>query len=40
MIYTKPDFIQEQPAWSFNESNLTDNITHWPGAWLRKTDDG
>jgi cephalosporin hydroxylase len=35
-----PEFVLEQPAWSFNESNLTDNITHWPGAWLRKRDDG
>lgn len=31
-----PDFILEQPAWVFNESALTKNITHWPGAWLRK----
>ncbi len=31
-----PEFILEQPIWPFNESKLTDNITHWPGAWLRK----
>lgn len=31
-----PEFILEQPAWPFNESKLTENITHWPGAWLRK----
>jgi cephalosporin hydroxylase len=31
-----PEFILEQPAWPFNESSLSDNITHWPGAWLRK----
>ena len=31
-----PDFILEQPAWPFNESDLTENITHWPGAWLRR----
>ncbi len=30
------EFILEQPAWCFNESDLTKNITHWPGAWLRK----
>lgn len=30
------DFEVVQPAWPFNESRLTDNITHWPGAWLRK----
>jgi cephalosporin hydroxylase len=31
-----PEFLLEQPAWPFNESGLTKNITHWPGAWLRK----
>lgn len=29
------DFIIEQPAWPFNESSLTENITHWPEAWLK-----
>jgi cephalosporin hydroxylase len=32
-----PEFLIEQPPWPFNESKLTDNITHWPGAWLRRT---
>ena len=31
-----PEFVIEQPAWIFNESTLTDNITHWPEAWLKK----
>ncbi len=31
-----PEFVLEQPAWPFNESNLTENITFWPGAWLRR----
>lgn len=30
-----PEFVLEQPTWPFNESVLTENITHWPGAWLR-----
>lgn len=30
------DFIHEQPDWPFNESELDQNVTHWPGAWLRK----
>ncbi len=30
------DFVLEQPAWPFNESELSENITHWPGAWLKK----
>lgn len=32
-----PEFVLEQPEWPFNESDLTENITHWPGAWLRRT---
>jgi cephalosporin hydroxylase len=31
-----PEFVMEQPAWPFNESDLSANITHWPNAWLRK----
>ncbi|MBP8285367.1 MAG: cephalosporin hydroxylase family protein [Rhodoferax sp.] len=31
-----PEFTIEQPSWPFNESELTKNITHWPGAWLRR----
>lgn len=31
-----PEFVLEQPAWPFNESSLTENITHWPAAWLRR----
>ncbi|MCE9648248.1 MAG: cephalosporin hydroxylase family protein [Parvibaculum sp.] len=31
-----PDFVVEPPAWPFNESTLSDNITHWPDAWLRR----
>lgn len=31
-----PEFVIEQPTWPFNESALDQNITHWPGAWLRR----
>lgn len=31
-----PQFRIEPPAWPFNESTLSDNITHWPDAWLRR----
>lgn len=31
-----PEFVVEQPKWPFNESHLEQNITHWPGAWLRR----
>ena len=30
------NFRLEQPAWVFNESTLTRNITHWPDSWLRR----
>jgi cephalosporin hydroxylase len=30
------EFILEQPVWLFNESLLDRNLTHWPGAWLRR----
>jgi cephalosporin hydroxylase len=31
-----PEFVIEQPAWPFNESTLSANVTHWPDAWLRR----
>jgi cephalosporin hydroxylase len=31
-----PEFVQEQPSWPFNESNLRLNVTHWMGGWLRR----
>ncbi len=31
-----PEFKLEQPEWMFNESPLSDNVTHWPSAWLRR----
>lgn len=31
-----PEFVIEQPTWVFNESALQRNITHWPGAWLKR----
>lgn len=30
------EFVLEQPAWPFCESELTANVTHWPAAWLRR----
>lgn len=29
-------FVEEQPIWPFNESNLDQNISHWPNAWLKR----
>lgn len=32
-----PEFELAQPDWAFSESELQNNVTHWPGAWLRRT---
>jgi cephalosporin hydroxylase len=31
-----PEFRQEQPRWPARDSDLTENVTYWPGAWLRR----
>lgn len=31
-----PEFDLEEPAWLFNESELSENVTHWPGGWLKR----
>ena len=31
-----PEFVLERPTWAFSESELTEPVTHWPGAWLRR----
>jgi len=30
------NFRIEQPEWPFNESQLRENITHWPSAWIKR----
>jgi cephalosporin hydroxylase len=35
-VESHTEFKIEQPTWPFNESNLKDNVTHWPGAWLKR----
>jgi cephalosporin hydroxylase len=35
-----PEFVIEQPPWPFSESELEQNVTHWPYAWLRRLDRG
>lgn len=35
-IKTHQDFLIETPGWPFNESALTNNVTHWPSAWLKR----
>jgi cephalosporin hydroxylase len=31
-----PEFVLEEPPWPFNESELSENVTHWPEAWLKR----
>ena len=31
-----PEFSLEEPPFPFNEGQVTERITHWPGAYLRK----
>lgn len=31
-----PEFEIETPAWLFHESELTKDVTYWPGAWIKK----
>jgi len=31
-----PEFLQEQPRWLFHDGELTENVTYWPGAWLKR----
>lgn len=35
-VQDHPEFVLGEPAWPFNESGLNTNVTHWPGAWLRR----
>ena len=37
-VNAHPEFVIEQPPWLFNESTLKNNVTHWPDAWLRRTE--
>lgn len=30
------NFVIEQPEWPFSESDLTENLTHWPDAWIKR----
>ena len=35
-LKSHPEFILQTPNWRFNESELTETVTHWPEAWLKK----
>ncbi len=31
-----PEFLQQDPPWLFHDGDLTENVTYWPGAWLKR----
>lgn len=31
-----PEYSQQQPAWLFHDGELTENVTYWPGGWLKR----
>ena len=31
-----PEFRHEQPPWMFHDGDLSENVTYWPGAWLKR----
>ena len=35
-VIGNPDFVAEEPSFLFNEGNITQSVTYWPGAWLRR----
>lgn len=32
----RDDFVQEEPAFRFNEGDIKERVTYWPGAFLRR----
>lgn len=35
-VAQNPNFALEEPKWPFNESQLKQRITHWPGAYVKR----
>ncbi len=35
-VKSNPNFIMEDPILPFNEGQITEGVTYWPSAWLRK----
>lgn len=39
-LSARSDFVQEEPAFPFNEGNVHDRVTYWPNAFLRRIGNG
>lgn len=37
-VKTNPDFILEEPEFSFNEGNIKKMVTYWPSAWIKRNE--
>lgn len=35
-VQTHPDYVIEEPAFLFNESRITERVTYWPSAFIKK----
>ena len=35
-VKTHPEFVIEEPAFPFNEGSVTERITYWPSAYLKR----
>jgi len=31
-----PEFVEQRPAWLFHDGEIDENVTYWPGAWLKR----
>jgi len=36
-VRANPDFVIEEPAFLFNEGNVSQRVTYWPSAFIRRT---
>jgi cephalosporin hydroxylase len=39
-VRTHPEFTIEEPAFAFNESNISERVTYWPSAFIRRLANG
>ena len=35
-VATHPEFVVDNPVFPFNEGGITEMVTYWPGAWLKR----
>jgi len=35
-VAENPDFVIEEPRFAFNEGNVTERVTYWPSAFIKR----